>query len=750
MDGRGCTAALPCSPSPAGARCDYLLEYLQQKKKAKDLHYFYRLDGDRLEMVFWEVDGGLKDWARGGELNVLLFDPTWGTNRYGMKLACFTTVAPTGRTIINACVIIRNENAATFEWCFRCFSEVFVTAPNVVFTDHDSAIEIAFETLSAFECDPWHGTTHCLCVFHISKNFSRHLKPLFANNAEWHRANGLFWRIAKESDEQSIARWDEEWHELIHHVEEHSRPEASADTGRKDRKANALEWLRSLDGNREKWAARFVFSRCTFGIHSTQRAESTNAALKGYFVRARMLMTEVIQNVDEYNKTSRDRHAVEAHLLKLRNGRSLGATSSAAVRSLEEKLTPYAMSLVLEQEASILQYKVIASPDEDEDKDLPEPSDDYAGYVYVQRQIAAKPIGPPCQFNNSNEPHNFDCPTDFGLADAPYGGTPLKYRIATVTHCSCQFPMAFGGLPCRHILAACLHDGLTEYPTESIASKWLLLDAHEEHRLEEKLLRAASQRSDAPPLAAHASGSSTSTLSRAERYRMILSDARNVADKACESAETFHETMTVLKELRTRLRLGLSVGGAWASANDGKRQNDESTTDGQGVPEPEASEGTAYYQDMKDWDAAMGIARKAVPTLPDNFVAAEDALFKTVMVKYYPKRQGGWYAGTVQSWDSHAGLFEVKFEADNKTERLRLETNMYSSQPSSKIWSWVLLESRSLSDECDPSQVQPPAGGVRGRPRETRYAPPPGHPTSHGWHQQKGLSPMKKKAGSRK
>ena len=132
-----------------------LLEYLTEREKTFGLRYFARTDGDRLNMLFFELEGGFDDWACGGTENVLMFDPTWGTNKYGVKLACFTTVAPTGRTVVNSCVLIRNEDTPTFEWCFRCFAEVFRTPPVACFTDGDTAMARALRLAIPARCYQW-------------------------------------------------------------------------------------------------------------------------------------------------------------------------------------------------------------------------------------------------------------------------------------------------------------------------------------------------------------------------------------------------------------------------------------------------------------------------------------------------------------------------------------------------------------------------------------------------------------------
>ena len=88
-----------------------------------------------------------------------------------------------------------------------------------------------------------------------------------------------------------------------------------------------------------------MFGHCTFGIHSTQRAEAVNGAIKKT-ISGSMLLTEVNKSLEDYNRAARDRRTVQAHLQSLRNARRATA-SCAAVRSLEGKISPYAFKLVL-------------------------------------------------------------------------------------------------------------------------------------------------------------------------------------------------------------------------------------------------------------------------------------------------------------------------------------------------------------------------------------------------------------------
>ena len=97
-------------------------------------------------------------------------------------------------------------------------------------------------------------------MFHISKNFAKKLKPLFARSDNWHNVNSLFWRIAKQSDSQSVGTWAEEWDALVEMVESHARDSDRSvqdqNGAKKDKKALALEWFGVVAGPRG--AARTV------------------------------------------------------------------------------------------------------------------------------------------------------------------------------------------------------------------------------------------------------------------------------------------------------------------------------------------------------------------------------------------------------------------------------------------------------------------------------------------------------------
>eukprot|EP00966_Prymnesium_polylepis_P110681 2560159-Prymnesium_polylepis.1 len=104
----------------------------------------------------------MEDWSKCPKENVLLYDPTFGTNKHNLKLWPFVTVAPTGRTTIMANLLVFYENRRCFEWGFRCFAAVFGTSSAILVTDDDQEIEEAVDIVQE-QGNVWHGVVHNRC-----------------------------------------------------------------------------------------------------------------------------------------------------------------------------------------------------------------------------------------------------------------------------------------------------------------------------------------------------------------------------------------------------------------------------------------------------------------------------------------------------------------------------------------------------------------------------------------------------------
>jgi len=95
-------------------------------------------------------------------------------------------------------------------------------------------------------------TKHLLYLHHIGFNFVDHIKPVFADHADFRTKLDFFWRLARESDPNSVVHFDEEFDKLRAVVET-----APVDTqARLDKQQSAPNWPDSLSARMEREAAR--------------------------------------------------------------------------------------------------------------------------------------------------------------------------------------------------------------------------------------------------------------------------------------------------------------------------------------------------------------------------------------------------------------------------------------------------------------------------------------------------------------
>jgi hypothetical protein len=305
--------------SPSGIQKDLdfsgLLEVCMLRERNEGLRYFVTtirdgaiegLEDDELvhdagagsvrcTKLFVELKGAREIWAKTAHENVLLFDPTHGTNRYKMKLCSFTTVDETGQTVVLATALLSSESCAQFDWAFMCFHETFRLAPTVLFTDRDPQLDDAFVRMASRGY--WANTAHLFCIFHLSKNLHTHLYRHCARSEDWHRVCNRFWRIAKRTDVRSKDDFDAEWEGLISLFESIARDVPKSNV------SDQIAWLKSLGNLRDQWAARFVMRHGTYGIMSTQRTEAVHSSFKRWMAPS-MLVTDLIEKLHDYNEES--------------------------------------------------------------------------------------------------------------------------------------------------------------------------------------------------------------------------------------------------------------------------------------------------------------------------------------------------------------------------------------------------------------------------------------------------------------
>jgi hypothetical protein len=351
--------------------------------------------------------------------NVVIYDTTHATSRFGLKLGCFVTVGSDMHTKIIAMSLVSCEDKESFEWVFRAFLKAFVFSPSVIFTDGDQAMKAAIASV-------FPDSAHLLCVYHLSLNLSKHFRGLLGGRFK--EFSNRFWKICLETDSSTRGSFDKEWASFT------SLAESVRCEGNAQKLDQALKWLKTLGERKEQWVGRWTWAICTYGVRSTQRSEALHAAIK-QFLRASGLLTNLLTQLTEYSmQTQQEQRTIEFRRQQ-RKASSLGVPQIVA--ELENILTPAAFEVVKEQallagvyyirEDAVLEntWRVYFKPER-------EGEDDMSSTPTTTEDIA------------------FATEVEEGRDHRSQG------HLVTLIACSCQFP-TMRGLPCRHIIKAHMH-----------------------------------------------------------------------------------------------------------------------------------------------------------------------------------------------------------------------------------------------------------------------------------------------------
>lgn len=639
-----------------------LIERLEKNKLEKGLEYKATVDkSSHLNKLFVEIDEARQDWAVGGKQNVLLFDPTHSTNRYGLKLCFFVTVGSTGQTVVLAFVLIKHENISDIQWAFRKFAEVFRVAPATLFTDGDNAIRSAYEAVSGTG-DIWHGTVHLLCVYHLSKNFFQKVHPLFSHNLSmWKKVFDAFWRLAKVSDSQfaepahtapseadngeetldeSSPTFEMAWIQLVRIIE---------DEGSGSTKEEVCKWLDThLYQRKEMWAYCFTWSHRSWGVHSTQRAEATNSALKSRRRLANQSLARLCDQILDLNLDARFRKELDQVRLHLRQ---IGASLASAplLADVVDNITPYALELVRAQMVQDRSYSYRRSQEECD-------SQGRALYLVEYNHTDAATESE-LQIGEDGKIKDFSDNGDFGIAEQQQ----CRYiaHRTTVDTCSCQLLTSLG-IPCRHIFHLRgqqdirTRDGMTPL-LQLIGAKWHLRTASDVKAATVRLRVAPASYQAAPKRAQPV------IVPQAERFSHLMEELRGLAEMGAEDPKSYEHLLSEIPHIADKLEAQMkscargarvasqdeSIGCASASCNAAQPQEvNESTSD-----EPTKKDPKSFKRDILDRGhkpAHATIIDDVTEDMLEPMAAVGAELVgRWVAFKWAQKRQGKWMAGKI-------------------------------------------------------------------------------------------------------
>ncbi|XP_073047683.1 protein FAR1-RELATED SEQUENCE 5-like [Primulina eburnea] len=230
----------------------------------------YETDSDnRFTRCFWTDHVSRRAYTAFGD--VVVFDTTYNTNKYGMIFAPFVGVNHHHQTILFGCGLLSDEKTDSFVWLLNKFLEAMCQgAPNLIITDQDPALTKAISQV-------FPRTTHRYCLWHILNKFSEKLNPMtFRDHYESIR-NAI---LHSSTDEEFESSWEAAMSNA--NLEQH-------------------DWLSLMFDLRHKWVPAYFNHVFSAGMSSSQRSESSHAFFKRYISSKNSLMDFIIR----FNKALR-------------------------------------------------------------------------------------------------------------------------------------------------------------------------------------------------------------------------------------------------------------------------------------------------------------------------------------------------------------------------------------------------------------------------------------------------------------
>jgi len=246
------------SLTPTQALMKYLAEssdwYVDSKKKEYN---------DELQFLFFTPKCMQKLLSL--NMEILIMDCTYKTNRYKMPLLIITGVTALNTTFYAAFCFMKGENYSDYVWVMealvRLYDHLDLPYPTTVISDGDRALS---PTLSHVFYEKGHRVNHLLCIWHINQNVMVNCKKYFPTNEEWE----AFYKRWKDAVYATTSEILEERYNALHH----DYPDANW---------GIFDYLEEhLWPRRRKWAKCFTDKVLHFGNTSSSRGEGAHHQVK--------------------------------------------------------------------------------------------------------------------------------------------------------------------------------------------------------------------------------------------------------------------------------------------------------------------------------------------------------------------------------------------------------------------------------------------------------------------------------------
>ncbi|XXG56079.1 hypothetical protein AAC387_Pa03g3588 [Persea americana] len=262
-----------------GRDSQYLLDYFK-RMQVKNPSFFYAVHLDdeyRMTNFFWIDARSRMAYNYFGD--VVIFDTTYKTNRYGMPFAPFLGANHHKQPISFGCALLLDESETSLVWLFSTWLEAMSGRyPISIVAEHDPAIGAAIAKV-------FPKTNYRFCKRHIIREFHDRLGHVDSEHKDFIKDFFQCINMTELNDE-----FDSRWWSFIDKY------------GLKDN-----EWLQSLYKTREQWVQVYLQDTFIANISVDQLSENINSFFGGYL----KIHTPLQEFIEQLEKIINSQHEKE-------------------------------------------------------------------------------------------------------------------------------------------------------------------------------------------------------------------------------------------------------------------------------------------------------------------------------------------------------------------------------------------------------------------------------------------------------
>ncbi|GJW34943.1 FAR1-related sequence 5-like protein [Tanacetum coccineum] len=214
---------------------------------------YYTLPSKELVRLFWADETMKCNYVAFGD--VVSFDATFHTNKYGYKFVPFTGIDHNQRCVTFGAALLSDETTESFSWMLEAFLKTHKKQPPFAVTDQDGALRKAVVKM-------FPDSHHRLCMWHITEKLpGKVLGDLAADTNFRKDFHKLVWNVYIGPDV-----FEQRWNDMISRYNLHDN-----------------KWLSDMYAIRERWVPGFFKDVPMCGLmKTTSRSESSNAFFQIY------------------------------------------------------------------------------------------------------------------------------------------------------------------------------------------------------------------------------------------------------------------------------------------------------------------------------------------------------------------------------------------------------------------------------------------------------------------------------------